>query len=164
MLENILHFLLFLICWGLFHDPGDGLSCLCSVGTWKENVSVVVGWGVHSTLVWSCWLRVLLSSSLPSLIFLLSCHIVGWAVLASPTILVDLSFSLSFSQSFCSYVLQLWCHSCSFRIVMYCWWIDTNTGSLAFFWSMFAWYNLSHLFLSIHLYLYSWSESLVGLI
>lgn len=70
-------------------------------------------------------------------------------------------FSLSFSQSFWSYVLQLWCHSCSFRIVMYCWCIDTNTGTLAFFWLMFTWYNISHLFLSIHLYLYSWSGSLV---
>lgn len=131
------------LCWRTHSDfnyfyllrfllwPRICLSCIWSVGTWKECVvyNVVIRWGVLLMLIRSCWLRVLLGSSVSLLIFLSSCCVFGTVVLRSPTVIVTfyfvcLSFQLSqvfFPHIFCSSV-----GSYAFRVAMYSWWINTN--------------------------------------
>ena len=133
VLETALHFQLFLISWGLFYGPRDGLSCVMFCQHLRRKC-VYWGWVKGSVDVGlSLLLRMLLHSSLSS------SFSVGWfcccwesSVEVSNCICGRVFFSLSFSQSFSSYTLQLRCCSYSFRAVMYCWCTGTNTSALDF--------------------------------
>lgn len=96
--------------------PRVCLSCIRSVGTWKECVvyNVAVRWSVLLMLIRPCWLRVLLVSSVSLLIFLSSCCIFETVVLRSPDVIVTFYFlylSFKLSQFFAPiYFVALFVH------------------------------------------------------
>lgn len=160
VLETTLHFQFFLIFWGLFYGPRDGLSWVTFCRHLRRKC-VCCGWVKGSVDVGlSLLLRMLLHSSLSSFSAGLLCCC--WESSVEVCTCGRVFFSLRFSQSFPSYTLQLRCCSYSFRTVTYCWCISINTSALDFDYCLHD--ITSPVFFFQHLYLDIWSKSLGGFI
>lgn len=94
----------------------------------RMRVCNTIRWSVLSMLIASCWLRVLLDSSISLLIFLSSC-IVGTVVLRSPAVIVDAILSTYLFSPHFFHIFFSSFGSYMFQVAMYSWWIYTSIST-----------------------------------